>query len=109
MIIVEILNKYRLAPVQHMLTSWHNVCSFIATYEVCGLSCTSRAFRLVHKVQKAPSETGETGWYNFNNWKGFITAIKKKSKLKNWKYDFLFVHHAMGWADLPDWNDDKPI
>jgi len=54
------------------------------------------AFGLVHTIHKAPSETGDTGWYSFNNRKGFITAIEKKSKLKNWKYDLLFVHRATG-------------
>jgi len=57
---------------------------------------------LVHTVQKAPSETRETGWYNFNKWKGFMTAIKKKPKPKNWKFDLLFVHHATAWVDISD-------
>jgi len=25
-----------------------------------------------------------------------MTAIEKKSKLKNWKYDFLFIHRETG-------------
>ena len=39
---------------------------------------------------------------------GFITAIKKKSKVKYWKYDFLFLHQESGWGDVPDWNEGKP-
>jgi len=31
-----------------------------------------------------------------------MTAIEEKSKVKNWKYDFLFVHREAGWGDLPD-------
>lgn len=74
-VIVEILNKYELAPSQVMPTSWHNVCSFIATCELHGLSCTCLALGLVHTMQKAPRETRDTGWYSFNNSKGFMTTI----------------------------------
>lgn len=83
MVIVEILNKYELAPAQVVPTSWHNVCSFIATCELRGLSYIGWAFGLIYTVQKAPCETGDTGWYSFNNVKGFMMAIGKKSKLKN--------------------------
>jgi len=38
-----------------------------------------------------------------------MTAIEKNSKVKNWKYDFLFVHRDSGWGDLPIWNKDKPL
>lgn len=31
-----------------------------------------------------------------------MTAIKKKSKVKNWKYDFPFVRREVGWGDLLD-------
>jgi len=62
--------------------SWHNICSFIATYELRDLTCTTRAFSLVYSVQKAPKETGDLGWYCFNNGLGFMTAIEKKSKVK---------------------------
>ena len=64
---------------------------------------------MLQTVQKALSETEETGWYSFNDKKGFMAAIKNKSKFKNKKYDFLFGHHTMGWADLPDWNNGKPV
>ena len=50
MVIVEILNKYELAPVQIVPTSSHNICSFIATYELRMLSCIGRAFGLVHTM-----------------------------------------------------------
>jgi len=72
-------------------TSWHNICSFIVTFELCGLTLTTRAFSLVHLVQRAPKETGDLRWYCFNNRSGFMTAIEKKSKVKYLKYDFLFV------------------
>ncbi|KAJ8426754.1 hypothetical protein Cgig2_029423 [Carnegiea gigantea] len=73
-VIVEILNKYELAP-----------------------------------AQRAPKETGDLRWYCFNNRSGCITAIEKKSKVKHWKYDFLFVHRESGWGDVPDWNEGKPM
>jgi len=60
-------------------------------------------------VKKASSEIGETGWYSFSNRKGFMTAIEKKSTLKNWKYDFLFMHRTTSWANLPNWNDGKMV
>jgi len=47
----------------------------------------------VHIVQKVPDEVGEAGWFSFNNKKDLMSAIERKSKLKNWKYDFLFVKH----------------
>jgi len=53
-------------------------------------------------MQKASSKTRETGWYNFNNRKRFMTGIYYKSKLKNWNYNFLFVHRATYWADIPN-------
>ena len=81
-VIAEILNKYKLAPAQVVPTSWHNICSFIATCELRGLTCSTRAFSLVHIVQKAPKEISELGWYCFNNRPGFMTAIEKKSKVK---------------------------
>ncbi|KAJ8420465.1 hypothetical protein Cgig2_031988 [Carnegiea gigantea] len=87
----EILNKYELAPTYIVPISWHNICSFIATCELRGLTYSARAFGLVHTVQKAPKETGGLGWYYFNNGSGFITAIEKKSKLKYWQYNFLFL------------------
>ncbi|KAJ8428571.1 LOW QUALITY PROTEIN: hypothetical protein Cgig2_021629 [Carnegiea gigantea] len=108
-VIREILNKYELAPVQIVPTSWHNICSFITTCELHGLTCSARAFGLVHMVQRAPKEIGDLGWYCFNNRSGFMTAIEKKSKLKYWKYDFLFLRQASGWGDVPDWNEGKPV
>ncbi|KAJ8442187.1 hypothetical protein Cgig2_005127 [Carnegiea gigantea] len=33
-------------------------------------------------AQKAPKETGDLGWYCFNNRSGFMMAIEKKSKVK---------------------------
>ena len=96
-IIVKILNKYELAVPQIVPMSWHNICSFIVTCELCRLNCTDRAFGLVHMVQRAPSETGDIGWYCLNNKKGYMIAIEKKSKVKNWKCDFLFVHCKRDW------------
>ncbi|KAJ8433087.1 hypothetical protein Cgig2_014135 [Carnegiea gigantea] len=58
---------------------------------------------------RAPKETGDLGWYCLNNGLGFMTAIEKKSKLKYWKYDFLFVCRESGWSDVPDWNEGKLI
>ena len=49
-VIREILNKYELALAQIVPTSWHNICSFIATSELRGLSCSAWAFGLVHTV-----------------------------------------------------------
>ncbi|KAJ8436373.1 hypothetical protein Cgig2_032194 [Carnegiea gigantea] len=72
----------KLAPVQVVPTSWHNICSFITTCELHDLTCTARAFSLVHIVQRAPKETGDLGWYCFNNRPGFMKAIEKKSKVK---------------------------
>ena len=59
-VILEILNKYELAPTQIVPTSWHNICFFIVTCELTKLAGIVRAFQLVHMVQKAPSEAGET-------------------------------------------------
>ncbi|KAJ8434359.1 hypothetical protein Cgig2_031605 [Carnegiea gigantea] len=56
-VIVEILDKYKLALVQIVPMSWHNICSFVATCELRGLTCTGHTFELVHIVQRAPSET----------------------------------------------------
>jgi len=36
-------------------------------------------------------------------------AIEKKSNVKYWKYDFLFVQRELGWGDVPDWNEHKPM
>ncbi|KAJ8431148.1 hypothetical protein Cgig2_026745 [Carnegiea gigantea] len=60
-------------------------------------------------AQKAPKETGDFGWYYFNNRLGFMTAIEKKSEVKHWKYDFLFVRRESGWENVPDWNEGKPV
>lgn len=38
-----------------------------------------------------------------------MMAIKKKSKVKHWKYDIIFVHWESAWANIPDWNEGKPI
>jgi len=103
-VIREILNKYELPPVQVVPTSWHNICSFIATCELHGLTCSARVLGLIYTVQKAPKETG-----GFNNRLGFMTAIEKKSKVKHWKYDFLFLHRESSWGDVPNWNEGKPV
>jgi len=81
-VIKEILNKYELVFAQIVPTSWHNICSFIATCELRGLTCSTQAFSLAYTIQKAPKETGSLGWYCFNKRPGFITAIEKKSKVK---------------------------
>ncbi|KAJ8434745.1 hypothetical protein Cgig2_001948 [Carnegiea gigantea] len=108
-VIREILNKYELVPAQVVPTSWHNICSFIATCDLRGLTCAARAFGLVHTVQESPKQTGDLGWYYFNNRPGFMTAIEKKSKVKHLKYDFLFLRRESGWGDVPDWNEGKPM
>ena len=82
-VIEEILNKYELAPVQVVPTSWHNICSFIATCKLCGLTCSAQVFNLVHTIQRGPKETKDMEWYCFNNRSGFIMAIEKKSKVKH--------------------------
>ena len=38
-----------------------------------------------------------------------MTAIEKKSKVKHWKYDFLFVRRELGWGNIPNLNEGKPI
>ncbi|KAJ8425245.1 hypothetical protein Cgig2_015852 [Carnegiea gigantea] len=101
-VIVEILNKYELAPTQIVPTSWHNICSFIIMCELHWLTCLGYAFGLVHMVQRAPSETKDLSWYYSNNRKGYMIAIEKKSKVKNWKYDFLFARREAGWGDFLD-------
>ena len=93
---MENLGKYDLAPVQIVLTSWQTICSVITTYRLHGLSYTGCSFGLVHVIQMCPSKSGDTGWHSFNNRKGFTTAMEKKSKLKNWKYDFFFVLRETG-------------
>lgn len=108
-VVKDILNRYELAPAQIVPTSWHNICSFVATCELRGLACSARAFSLVHTVQKAPKETGDLGWYCFNNRPGYMTTIEKKSKVRYWKYDFLFLRRASGWGDVPTWNEGKPV
>jgi len=45
----------------------------------------------------------------FNNRPGFMAAIEKKSKVKYWKYDFLFLHRESCWGDVPDWNEGQPV
>ncbi|KAJ8427306.1 hypothetical protein Cgig2_032955 [Carnegiea gigantea] len=85
LMIEEILNKYELASIQVVPTSRHNVCSFIATCELHGLTCSAWAFSLVHTVQRAPKETRDLRWYCFNHRSGFMAAIEKKSKVKHWK------------------------
>ena len=39
----------------------------------------------------------------------FMTAIEKKSKVRYWKYDFLFLRRTSGWGDVPDWNEGKLV
>ncbi|KAJ8419943.1 LOW QUALITY PROTEIN: hypothetical protein Cgig2_020753 [Carnegiea gigantea] len=40
---------------------------------------------------------------------GYMTAIDKKSKVKHWKCDFLFVRRESAWGNIPEWNDGKPV
>ncbi|KAJ8419891.1 hypothetical protein Cgig2_017701 [Carnegiea gigantea] len=40
---------------------------------------------------------------------GFMRAIEKKSKVKHWKYDFLFLRRESGCGDVPNWNKGKPV
>ena len=35
-------------------------------------------------------------------------TIKRKSKIKNGKYDFLFVKNEGNYANILYWKDDKP-
>ncbi|KAJ8442013.1 LOW QUALITY PROTEIN: hypothetical protein Cgig2_033777 [Carnegiea gigantea] len=80
-----------------------------ATCELCGLTCSARAFSLVRTIQKFPKETGDLEWCCFNNRPGFMTAIEKKSKVKYRKYNFLFLHREPGWGDVPNWDEGKPV
>jgi len=107
--IEEILSKYELTPTQVLPTSWHNICSFITTCELHDLTCSARAFSLLYTIQRALKESGDLGWYFFNYRSRFMTAIEKKSKVKHWKYDFLFVRRESGWGNIPDWNEGKPV
>jgi len=38
-----------------------------------------------------------------------MTAIEKKSKVKYWKFDFLFIHRESGWGNILDWNEANPV
>ncbi|KAJ8422196.1 hypothetical protein Cgig2_000661 [Carnegiea gigantea] len=107
--IADIQNKYDLVPAQIMPMSCHNICSFIATCKLHRLPGTGPAFTQVHSVQRAPRETGDLGCHCFYNKKGFMMAIEKKSKVKNWEYDFRFICCEVGWGDLPNWNEEKPV
>ncbi|KAJ8426959.1 hypothetical protein Cgig2_027683 [Carnegiea gigantea] len=71
-VIMDILNKYELALAQIVPTSWHNICSFIATYELHRLCCIGCAFAQIRSVQRALSKTGDLGWYCFNNKRKFV-------------------------------------
>jgi len=60
-VLMEILNQYELARAQVVPTSWHNICSSIATCELRNLTCSARAFSLIYTIQRAPKETGVLG------------------------------------------------
>jgi len=77
--------------------------------ELRTLTYSGRAFQLVHTIQKVSSEARETDWYSFNNQKGFMMAIEKRFKFKNWNYTFLFIHSTGGWAHVQDWNNNELI
>ncbi|KAJ8428264.1 hypothetical protein Cgig2_000326 [Carnegiea gigantea] len=109
LVIEDILTEYEQAPAKVVFTSWQNICSFITTCELHGLTCTAQVFNLVHTIQRALKETGDLGWHCFNNRQGYMTAIEKKSKVKHWKYGFLFIRWELGWGNIPDWNEGKPI
>ena len=36
-----------------------------------------------------------------------MMTIEKKSKVKYYKYHFLFVHYELGWGDVLDWIEGK--
>ena len=69
-VVKDILNRYELAPAQIVPTSWHNICSFVATCELRGLTCSARAFSLVHTVQRAPLKRPGT-------WDGTVSIIAR--------------------------------
>jgi len=49
-VMVDILNKYNLASVQIVPTSWHNTCSFTVTCEPHGLTYIDCAIEQVHSI-----------------------------------------------------------
>ena len=53
-VIEDILNKYELAPTQVVPMSWYNICSFITTCELHGL--TLRPERSVWFIQSQGSQ-----------------------------------------------------
>ena len=90
--------KFEVAVTQIIPTLFHNICSFIVTCELCGVLYSAHMFAQVHTIQKAPDEAGQAGWYFFNNKKGYMSAIERKSKLKNLKYNFIYIRCCGGWG-----------
>ena len=38
-----------------------------------------------------------------------MTTIEKKSKVKLWMYDFLFLCRELGYEKVPNWNEVKAV
>ena len=38
-----------------------------------------------------------------------MLEIERKSKLRNWKYNVIYIQSREGWGEFPIWNEAKPI
>jgi len=70
-VIREILNKYELAPGQIVSKSWHNICSFIATCELRGLTYSARHLAWFTRSRRPPKKPGI--------WDGTVSTIGRAS------------------------------
>ncbi|KAJ8432190.1 hypothetical protein Cgig2_013732 [Carnegiea gigantea] len=77
--------------------------AFTYGVRLTSISCTFAQASSIQRAHKGP-------WVVlFNNKKGFMRAIEKKSKVKNQKYNFLFIRRKAGWGYLPNWNKRMPV
>ena len=68
------------------------------------------AFAHMHYLSRAPAKGGE-GWYTLSTCKGYMMAVGKENKWKDWRTKFYIVHSSDSQLNQKynRWNKDPSL
>lgn len=78
----QVLRFYNINHNQLVSDAWHNVLTFIAVGELCGLALSLPAFTKIHYVSQI-RKTVDDDWFSVCNRTGFLTTWDWPSKMRD--------------------------
>ena len=106
----RILDGYQLGIWQLVPNSWINILGYVAACEMLQVEASFEAFAHMHYLSRAPARGGE-GWYTLTTCKGYMMAVGKENKWKDWRTKFYIVKSADSRLNQKynRWNKDPPL